>query len=178
MYRCIVLSGLSGSGKSTLAQHFCSKFDWTFIEGDRFFLKNKPKVELSDGQSVSNWDTTEAIDWDSLNVEVTKQLKNNNVILATFLPRLDLFTFPVFRHIQLNTGTNPIEKCITARRVSKRLNTEAKQNRDELMVREYVYPEYIKTCSIQTDAVIQVYKDEERRNIGELTEELLLLLLI
>ena len=54
--KCTILSGLSGSGKTTIGELFCAKNGWKFIDGDSFFLRDKPKVTLSNGEVASNWD--------------------------------------------------------------------------------------------------------------------------
>ena len=169
-YSCIVLSGLSGSGKTTLGLAYAKKWDYTFIDGDSFFKKEKPKVVLSNNILASNWDDEEAIDWDVLNKSVREQLKHNHVVLATFMPRIDLFTFRVFKHIRLSMGYDEEEKCILARRKSKHLNTREKIMRDELMVREYVYPKYLKMLKYPTDGVIEVFDGDRRKSVERLVE--------
>jgi hypothetical protein len=184
-YGCCLLSGLSGSGKTTLGRAWAEQQGWIFIDGDWFFHRNsagtvadpvagaKPRVRLSDGSTVSHWDTPEAIDWDALNQRVAVSLQSNHVVLVTFMPRLDLLTFPVTLHLHLSMGDHELERCIQARRASKPLDTAAKAARDELVVRELVYPEYLRNCQQPVNDVIMVYYDDGRRkSVGTLLDEL------
>ena len=171
-HRVVILSGLSGSGKTTLGNYFVNLYnDWTFIDGDWFFLRDKPKVLLSNGDIVPNWDSPDAIDWDLLNDRVNRELVHYNIILATFLPIMDKFTFPIYKHIRLSMGSDEqlIKRCIQARKASKKFNTPEKIKRDELMVREVVYPIYLSNEHWHTDNIFMVYDDEGNRvPLGEL----------
>jgi len=143
MFKCVVLSGLSGSGKTTIGTLFCQRNKgWEFVDGDWFFLADKPKVLLSNGDMVSNWDDQRAVDWDALNKFVIEKLHHTNVMLVTFLPLISKFTFPVALHVTLSMGANELRLCIEARRVSKKKTDPVAILRDELMVKEYVYPAF------------------------------------
>jgi shikimate kinase len=49
------LKELSGSGKTTIGRAFCERHpDWEFIDGDWFFLSNKPSVILSNNEVATN----------------------------------------------------------------------------------------------------------------------------
>lgn len=168
---CIVLSGLSGAGKTTLGMAYAKRYGYDFVDGDSFFLTQKPKVRLSDGSLASNWDDVKSIDWESLNRTVIEKLNHTNVILVTFMPRIDLFEFPVYRHIRLFVGNNQLEKCIEARRVSKKLTNE-RIARDEMMVREYVYPEYLRMSHYPCDGILLTYNGDIRKTLEQLLIEL------
>jgi len=181
MSDCILVSGLSGTGKTTLAQYYSIKHGYVFVDGDSFYLKDKPQVTLSDGTAASNWDTADAIDWDSLNMYVKGQLKTNIVVLATFMPRIDMFEFAIFIHISLSfsdlntriyNAEDATRKCIAARIASKGYNTNRAQVRNEMMVREYVYPEYVYTTSVyKPNAILYVYRGDQRRTLVDLAQE-------
>jgi uridine kinase len=69
-HRCIVISGVSGTGKSTIAAILARSYEWEYIEGDDFYRSKfdvRPKVKLSNGEEVTNWDHPDMIDWDHLN---------------------------------------------------------------------------------------------------------------
>lgn len=173
--KIVILSGLSGSGKTTLGKYFADSHEnWKFIDGDWFFLRVKPKILLSNGESVSNWDNPEAIDWDKLNEQVNIELGTSNVILGTFMPILDKYTFPIYKHIRLNMGESDqlINRCIQARIISKKLNTPEKCKRDEMMVKEIVYPVYENNKQWHTDKILMVYNDNKRVPIVELNKKL------
>lgn len=169
----VVIVGLSGSGKSTVSREFCNSYEgWTFIEGDRFFKRQKPKVKLSSGEIVNNWDHIESIDWDKLNQAVATSLHRSNTMLATFIPSTDRINKPIDICIKLNMGKNEIERCISARRVSKRLTTEGKIINDELMVREVVYPFHQSLPKLPLQQDICVYNGETRYPIDYLVDRI------
>lgn len=184
-HMCLILSGLSGSGKTTIGKSFVEgKPDWEFIDGDWFFLKGKPKVELSSGELVSNWDTSEAVDWEKLNAVISEKLKTKNVVLATFLPLISKYDkFSVDYHIRLDMGKKYVKRCIQARIVSKGTGEERDANgeltdkakewrrRDEMMVREVVIPMYHTTMKEQVDDTIEIYDGEQRKTLNVLVEE-------
>lgn len=136
-----VISGISGSGKTTLGVALKKKFPhMVHIDQDAFFLKDKPKVKLSDGSEVKNWDCLEAID--SMFTEAIREcLMLNPVLLTGFaLCREMLPVIPVV-HIHLVTSDNPEDlesRCKAARSKAKNINVD----RDALVVKELVVPFY------------------------------------
>lgn len=175
----ILLSGLSGCGKTTIGPALAAALpNYVFVEGDTFYREAKPTVVLSNGARVLDWDSAEAIDWDKLNAEVETCLRAANVVLVTFLPRLDLMSFAVALHLRLayaDAGRqDDIACCVAARRASKRFNSPAKQERDELMVHEVVYPTYERAVkAYPADVVILTYEDGKRRPVQDVTDEAL-----
>jgi hypothetical protein len=143
---CVLLSGLSGSGKSTVGPAVAAALpDCVFVEGDSFYHANKPTVVLSTGEAVSNWDSVDALDWGRLNAEVEAQLRAGNVLLATFLPNLDLLAHPPAVHVSLAYAAGigdqeTLELCIGNRRAAKQLS--GRERLENLTVREVVYPTY------------------------------------
>lgn len=69
----LVISGISGSGKSTLGQILAEKLKLEYIDLDSFYLKDKPLVSLSNGAKVKNWDCSEALDTQRIQVSITKK---------------------------------------------------------------------------------------------------------
>lgn len=174
-YYCLLISGLSGSGKTTLGREFCKRCSgWTFIDGDSFYLDVKPKVTLSDGTIVTNWDSEDSIDWNKLNEVVMGALSRSNVVLVTFLPLAERFRFNVDCSVRLETGNNYIQKCIDARRKSKKFTTTEKKLLDEKMVREVVIPTYKSTLEQHVDFILDVYEGESRIPINTLIAILVL----
>ena len=177
--RCILLSGLSGCGKSTVGTALAAALpNCVFVEGDFFYLETKPLVILSTGEELKNWDSADAIDWHALNTEVGKRLEVADVVLATFLPRLDLIKFPVSLHVRLayaDAGRqDDITCCLSARITSKKFTEQAKQERDELMVREVVYPTYEKMVQMfEADFVVLTYTAGNRRPMQDVVDDVL-----
>jgi hypothetical protein len=161
-YECVVLSGLSGSGKTTVGSMFCAETGWIFIDGDWFFRDEKPKVMLTSGEIVSNWDSPEAVNWKDLNESVKQSLTKNNVILAFFMPLMDRLTFPIHKHVMLSMGRDELNLCIGARIRSKNIVTEERAAKDDRVVRELVYPMY-KALPVPKDIVV-VIVDGKRRS--------------
>lgn len=179
-FRCYLISGISGTGKSTIGKLVAEKLGFEFfefVEGDDYYLKEKPKVALSNGKTVANWDCVEAIDWDRLNNNIKELLKTKSVILVTFLPQLDLFTFPVWRHIRFEfafsvDSEDIIEWCIEARKKSKKFISEKQEKLDEMMVREVVYPFYQK-INYSPNYIVFVYENNKRRTLEDITSQVI-----
>lgn len=177
MNRCLLLSGLSGSGKSTFGSWLANKWSWEFIDGDKFGLLEKPKVTLSTGEVVNHWDHETAIDWERWNLEVSEKLKITNVILVTFIPKLEKFTFTIWKHIALLMGIGEEDQCIANRIISKCLDTNEKRKRGEIYVREIAYPEYLRNSAQIKNGIIVVYNDNRtRKPLYEVEAELIKLL--
>jgi uridine kinase len=170
MNHCVVLSGLSGSGKSTIGKMFAEKHNYEYVDGDWFFHKVKPQVTLSSGEVVSNWDCPEAVDWEALNDYVNQRLFVRNVILVTFIPLIERYRFHVSKHITLSMGEKELDICIQARKVSKNMKTEDRIRKDELVVKEYVYPFYKGLALV--DRVVYVTKGSERLSKESILERL------
>ncbi|CAK7994910.1 Hypothetical protein POVR1_LOCUS428 [uncultured virus] len=169
LHRCILISGLSGSGKTTVGKLLEG---WTFIDGDDFFLPHKPKVKLSNGETVSNWDCPEAIDWKELNITVKQKLLEGNVVFVTFLPMIEKYEFVVDYHVRLYMGEGLVEKCLAARIASKNIKSQTRIQRDQLVVQEYVIPMYMKMSERDVDASINVYDGSIRKNPSDLAKEI------
>lgn len=192
-HKCILISGISGCGKTTVGQNLATILPNTvFIDGDQFYLKEKPKVTLSDGTTASNWDCAEAIDWGGLNAGVRAALEASDVVLATFLPLVDRFAFPVTCHARLLTvpaaPSSPeplttsleIQRCLAARAASKGFASERESARDELMVREVVYPVHVAVRGRHpANLVVNTYGDDgARRPVGDIVTALSLMLML
>ncbi len=165
-----LLSGLSGTGKTTLGKYIATKNKMIMIDQDTFYKKTKPKVVLSSGLIVSNWDCLEAIDWDALCTAVLKELTTNSVILVGFalwqseLARLIEY---VDSHVLLIYGSDEVNRCKKAR-----LHKGVDAVRDSLVVDELVMPFYRETLKNLGDCeVIKSFENERRRSIEELYNE-------
>ena len=186
-HECILISGLSGCGKTTVGRKLAAILpNAIFIDGDQFYLKEKPKVILSDGSAVSNWDCAEAIDWGALNAGARAALEDSDIVLATFLPLVDRLKFPITCHVRLltaPTGLPPqteIQRCLAARAAAKGFETEQKRARDELVVREVVYPAHVAVREMHpADLVVNTYgADGARRPVGVIAAALSLSLML
>lgn len=165
-YTCVVLSGISGAGKSTIGKLICDEVDnMNFIEGDNYFLAVKPKIKLSSGDIATNWDSEDSIDWDRLNKDVKLQLKKSHVLLATFIPIMDRYTFDVKFHIRLVMGNKyeSIARSIENRIISKRITTDERKKKDSLVVKEMVWPLYEKLSQKYEAYEINIYTKEGKR---------------
>lgn len=182
-YPVIVISGTSGSGKSTLARYLSKYYVATYIEGDNYFKRIKPHIDLTldNGEQVraDNYDSIEAIDWESLSRDVVSAAREMPVILATFAPVISKYSFPVTLHIRLTHATQLHEEAkysIQARQVTKRLNTTDKIRKDTAMVRQAVIPfqEEIRRDERNTPNVVTsaYLADGQRKSIEELRVEL------
>jgi uridine kinase len=172
-HRCIVISGVSGTGKSTMAAILARSYEWEYIEGDDFYRSRfdvRPKVRLSNGEEVTNWDHPDMIDWDHLNRTVNMALETKDVVLATFAPCLHLMDFEVDMNIMLSLGRGALQKCIDARAKSK--PDLKNKERDALMVREVVFPRFIWNQG-RPDCVIDVFRGNKRRDVQETLKDIL-----
>lgn len=172
VHRCLLLSGLSGSGKSTVGSSLAESLGWIFVDGDDFFLPVKPRVQLSTGDTVSNWDDPASIDWQELNIVLRQKLAQGNVIFVTFLPIIENYDFVVDHHIRLSTGSDYLNKCIAARVISKKITDETRVRRDTLVVTELVVPMYLKICERDVDDIIEVYSKNEHRDLFDLVSQI------
>lgn len=191
-HKVYAISGLSATGKTTIGRRIENDFlidevkRIEFIDQDWYYKDNKPKVLLSSGEHVSNWDCVEAIYWGTLNADVKYKLKSRDVLLVGFALWENMLEFPIERHVHL-TYSDPcstikdglcpskkdIQKCIDGRMISKKLKTLEKQQKDKLMVEEIVFPFYLETLKkSKIDDFIAVYdKKDRRRDINVLVRE-------
>ena len=173
----IFISGLSGVGKSFLARKFVEKHsDFFWFDQDTIYKSEKPKVTLSNGEVVSNWDTPEALNWDEFNTFIEK-LDHEKIIITGFAPLKDLIKFNISLHIDLYyTGSieDVVQRCLKARREAKGFATEEKLKTDELMVREVTVPFYNEIMKKNIpDVMMPVFNpDGSRKDISETLERL------
>lgn len=146
------LIGISGSGKSTIGKLVTQKLndegdDFIFIEMDDYYKADITEhITLSNGDVVKNRDCYEAFDMNKLHNDILAHLTSRkSVVLAGFLSLNELVTpqncCDIIIH--LRTGREPreiIKRCIDARKLAKPLD----KVRDEMVVREIVYPFFSK----------------------------------
>lgn len=164
----VLISGISASGKTTLGKALAERLGFVFVDGDSFYLKKKPKVLLSNGEIVSNWDCVEAIDWDALNAEIAS---HDDVIFVFFAPMMEKFLVDIDFHIRLNMGETIENKCIEWRSKTKPFS-DKERLRDKLMVKEVVIPFWEQFSNQYVDYVLDVFCEDERRPAEELLDEL------
>lgn len=182
-HKVYAISGLSATGKTTIGRRIENDFlidevkHIEFIDQDWYYKDNKPKVLLSSGENVSNWDCVEAIYWGTLNADIKYKLKSRDVLLVGFALWESLMEFPIERHVHLTYSQShckkDIQKCIDGRIRSKKLKTLEKREKDRLMVEEIVFPFYLETLKkSKIDDLIAVYDEKDnRRDINELVRE-------
>ena len=174
------LTGMSGCGKTTIAKEITRRNPaWTWIDQDWFYFDQKPQVTLSSGDRVSNWDCVEAIDWKRFNAAVKEAAAKGDVLVVGFAQWKSHLEFEIHRHVHLVYGGNDekeIKRCAETRRKSKEFTDPVKIRRDELMVREIVYPFYLHTLREMPidNKCLQVFAagdGHERIDLDELVAE-------
>jgi len=181
----IVISGISGSGKTTIGRALVKYFNsfkgandeaYKFVDEDSFYLKNKPKVKLSNGLVVANWDTLEAIDINSLRLTIES---SENIVLVGFTLTKEIIGEYKSIHFHLSIGDTDevvIRRCVEARKRSKGFRGD-KAKIDELVVREVVMPFYKRTLKeSDIDFKIDIYDHDKRRSVSEIVEVIMSLL--
>ncbi len=180
----VCISGISGTGKSTIASKLLyfiqieTNEHWTWIDQDSFYKKNKPRVLLSNGLKVSNWDTEESIDWDNFNNKI-HSIKGN-IIISGFCLLKHKIQFVVTHHFHLSYISNNVETssiedyCILSRSQSKFTSKEQRE-KDVFVVKELVVPFYLKTLSdiLPIDLTLIVTENNKRVNIDEIVNTII-----
>ena len=169
MNELYVISGISGSGKTTLGKELANKLNLMFIDQDFYFIKNKPKITLSNGLVVSNYDCYESINT-NFKQDILDKLKITSVLLVGFA--LSRNMLPILPKIHIHLVTDDIEKrCIEARRQSKNINVE----NDILMIKEVIIPFY--NFVLQNSDITQyinVYNNGVRKQLNNIMNECIL----
>lgn len=189
----VFISGISTSGKTTIGKHFveCRKErgeNWIFKDLDDFYFKEKPKITLSNGQTISNWDCYDAIDYDAAKKWLEETLFSDagqNVCFVGFaLSTARLGFQPVlhfhlsFCKMQMDTleGACTFNEKVVAhmvacnRQFSKGFKGKKAEN-DALMVREVLMPFYkenlkeIASSAIYTQVMTPDGRRSEKTNI-------------
>ncbi len=171
----IYLHGVSSSGKSTIGNALLNHLNNAIlIDQDTYYKKIKPVVTFQGDQfyRTSNWDTTDAIDFDTFNHHIENAMNQYSYVIITGFALQDQYmTLKPTLSILLDIGTNPIDKIAKARQISKNYKGE-KAVRDFYMVQEVVYPYYQETLQNITGYKVQVY-DDQRRPLDEIVNEIL-----
>lgn len=170
----ITLVGISGTGKTTLGKILAKELNYDYIDLDDFYFPNKPKVRLSDNSVVNNWDTLESINLKEFREKVLESPRNLVIggfaLVDQILPIKPIFTICLEAG---HTETEIINRTINARKSSKGF-TDEKAKRDELMVREVVYPYYKGMLNLTTvSAYLCTYDSEKKIPIENLIQLLL-----
>jgi thymidylate kinase len=77
--KIIAISGISGSGKTTISSKLAIIFNATHIDQDSYYIKEKPKVLLSNGVMTSNWDCFKSLDL----VQMNKDLRIPGLVIIS-----------------------------------------------------------------------------------------------
>lgn len=173
----IALIGISGTGKTTLGKALAARLKYTYIDLDSFYKKEKPRTRLSDGKFVSNWDTLKALDLDALREKLKKT--PGGIILGGFvlkdkifekLPRMTILLAPVSKNEIRGTSKDQLlatfsrgdlKEQIIKRTIASRQAAKGVSSKDALVVREIVYPYFLKTLTkTKIDRVLPVYDEQ------------------
>ena len=176
---CILISGLLGSHAVEIADIVADRMDNTVVVSGGGFLISKapmpfPTAILSTGEQVQNSFCAAAISWNKLNKHVTTTLRRHNVVLVAY-PREDLMTFHIDAHIRITLGLTPedeIQRLLVIRRQLCAFKTAHEITRDEMKVREVIYPEYLETVQHFHGTVALCI---EKRPISEIVDEIMLI---
>jgi shikimate kinase len=174
----IALVGISGSGKTTIGRFVANRLNYIYVDLDDFYKRDKPKITLSNGITVSNWDTLDALDLSAFRQTLASLVREKrNIIVGGFALSDDVFeqlkpTATILLSVG-NTDSEIISRTIEARRRSKGFAGH-KAIQDELMVKEVVYP-YFKNVLQNTNVtgILKIYEQEQRRNLEELANTLI-----
>ena len=186
MNRLIFISGVSGVGKSTLVSGLATKLQCSIIHQDSYFVAHKPRVTLSDGTKVSDWDCLEAIDFETLVAVIrTSRGANKLTIVEGFcLPNdlignsdLHLHLSPIYLSLEDKPSKRFEEqRSVIIDRIEKaRLKTKSGSEHERLKIEELVWPFYLETLERSTiDFFINVYNDDgTRRSESEIVSEVM-----
>lgn len=176
--KLIFINGITSTGKTTIGkllvvqQQLKNSF---LIDQDSFYKHNKPLITLTDSENqkftTSNWDCDEAIDFTSLNITIKCKLAQYDYVIVTgFALKSNLITIiPDFSFL-LTHSNNSIEltadfiqqNIIETRRQSKGFKG-LKADRDEIMVKNVIWPYYLETLTnLYNYHIIAVYRDNKR----------------
>jgi adenylate kinase family enzyme len=153
--KLIFIHGISGSGKSTIGKELYTRLhNSVWIDQDQFYRKEKPLITFTnDDNSIyyttSNWDSEEAIDFESLRAKINElRYKFSYVIVTGFALRLHLLRLKAdysFLLVFNVSDKKAIEIVTKTRMESKQFNTSEKVEKDYWMVRKVVWPFYLDT---------------------------------
>lgn len=170
----IAISGISGAGKSTIGRQLAQRLMAGFIDQDEFFDSFIPKVTLSNGHIRSNYDADIAVDIVRFNQRILKQKETDpKIVIVGFALRDYMFTNETRPTIHFHLSISDELSLQTRLRV-KDFSEERKVD-EILMFNDYVLPYYRATLEYsKIDHYIVICKDDQRRPIEEIMEEIIL----
>ncbi len=178
MGKLIFIHGISSVGKSTVGSELRKYLNNAIlIDQDTFYKINKPYVLLGN-QNVPNWDCVEAIDFTSFNNAILDLKNNYNYVIVTgFALREKEMKIKPDINILLDFGLseqNAINTIISGRIVSKNIKTIEKKYKDEMMVKNIVWPYYQETLTkIGNYHRIVVYEHNQRLSIDSILHHII-----
>lgn len=165
----IALIGISGTGKTTLGKQLAEKLNYTYVDLDDFYRKEKPKIRLSTGEIVRNWDTLKALDLEKFREHLRST--SGGIIVGGFAlkdsvfeksPRMTILLAPLSdKETQKDLSAfseSEIQEEVIQRTIKARQQAKGVSSRDELMVREVVYPYFLRMLKkVKIDHILPVY---------------------
>ena len=135
----ILVSGLSGSGKKKLASSIAKWFGLELINIDKFCKDAGPSVELSNGITVTDWDSIDTYNWDEINKVVTAS--NGCVVCGAYFTT-DVITFKPHYHLHVKIAK---KKLIEVREAYLKDKPNCQQILANInaIVNQFTYPHYI-----------------------------------
>lgn len=137
----VLISGLALTGRKKLGHAIERDFLLKFLDANKFLKEPKEIVQLSNGVSVTNTESDNAIDWEKLNKEVDDNKSTGVVVVGTAFPK-DKITFKQDYHIHLKM---PKQILKTKREEYIKSHPDKKYNLETEMLRinALTYPYYV-----------------------------------
>lgn len=138
----IVISGLSGCGKTEIGMKISRDFKINYLNAQKYYKKDfNDRVKLPNNKYIVNYDTDDAIDWDSLNAKINEEKTKGIVIVGTTFSTEKLM-FNVDFHIHLKISKQEIKKKIHEF-IEKHPEKNFDEESENLRLNMYTYPYYL-----------------------------------
>lgn len=151
----IFVSGLSGCGKTKMARNISSNLNLHLIDQFKYFKKNyQNDVRLPNGDTITNYNTDDAINWDKFNDHIKKYASSGVIVSGSSLVDEKITIKPdIHLHISINK-----KNCMEKRRLFMEKNKKKFPKKYEkfndpiqkVIMNQYVYPYYLDTIKRST----------------------------
>jgi hypothetical protein len=150
----IFISGMSGCGKIDVGKFVSRDFKIGLLEQQNYYKENYGnQVTLPSGESVTNYSTDEAFDWDKLNADIESRKKDGVVVVGVALVSDKITTVPDF-HIHLAISK---KACLERRKIYVEQNKDKypeeyksiESGSDRLKMNQLIFPYYLEVVKRQ-----------------------------